>query len=163
MPALVDIVRKLAANEHDFVRVIVELIADRRDPVENVQRQKRRQHRQELDQRVTALQQQRQQLLQVRRRAMLEDDADALAQLRSSLATVEADLAAATDLLSAPAPGAMTGQAADLDMTLLPVEDDVRNHLHCLAIARLLLERIHEVRRLQSALGLHQPPAAGKS
>ena len=146
LPAMVDVMRKLAVNEHDFVRVLVELIADRRDPVENVQRQERRQQRQELQVQVNTLQQERMRLFQARRRAMLEDDAEELAKLRDTLAVVETELAAATDLLSTRgAPAATADTSMMMDTTLLPVEDDVRSHLHCLAISRLLLERIHEV------------------
>ena len=145
LPAMVDVMRKLAVNEHDFVRVLVELIADRRDPVENVQRQERRQQRIELEQQVNTLQQERMRLFQARRRAMLEDDAEELATLRTSLAAVEAELAAATDLLSTRGGAPDAAEVSMMDTTLLPVEDDVRSHLHCLAISRLLLERIHEV------------------
>jgi len=79
LPAIVDIVRKLAASEHDFVRILVELIADRRDP------------------------------------------------------------------------GEQTKQAGEAGVPEMASDADVRNHLHCLAIARLLLERIHEVLQRRAA------------
>jgi hypothetical protein len=156
MAATVDVVRRLTTSEHDFVRVLVELIADRRDPAENVERQALRQRRQEAEARVTTLQAERARLLHARRRALLEDDADAATRTQAALASVEAELATATDLASvAPALGGGDALSA-LDTTLMPVEDDVRSHLHCLAIARLLLERIHEVTRAPLADGGHE-------
>jgi len=135
-----DVIQKIAITERDFIRLIAEVIADRRDPTEN---STRHEQQQQLQSELLELEPKLQRLRNERDRLRHHEDSEseaARSQLSAQIKAAEVRLNEINVLLHG------AGDVSMLDTTTLPRNDEsVEIRIACLQLAKAMLERTHLV------------------